>query len=201
MMPGPNSTMLPTGNGHMTNRIPPSWSPENEHHYSFRSYMTNLTLWIMLTDLQPHQQCAAVITRLDGTARAIGRMMTTFEITQGGVVNGVMVDPVTYLTHALHQRFSNLEEEGRLQSMTEMLAFERRPGESINSLIARYERQFAREQQSKVSSSSAWRDVQSSCAEPSASEQTSCRTIFNPFKDDFPRQRTSSPNCAETCDW
>ena len=101
--------------------------------------MTDLTLWIMLTDLQPHQQCAAVITRLDGTARAIGRMMTTFEITTGGVVNGVMVDPVTYLIHALHQRFSNLEEEGRLQSMTEMLAFERRPGESINSLIARYE--------------------------------------------------------------
>ena len=130
---------IPSGNGTMTQRIPPTWSPENEHHYSFRSYLTDLSLWVMLTDLAPHQQCAAIITRLDGTARQIGRMMTTNEITTGANANGQMVDSVTYLIHALHLRFSSLEEEGRLTSMTEMLAFERRPNEPINSLIARYE--------------------------------------------------------------
>ena len=34
--------------------IPPTWSPEMEATYSFRAYMTDIALWIMLTDLQPH---------------------------------------------------------------------------------------------------------------------------------------------------
>ena len=45
-------------------RIPPSWSPENEHNYSFRAFMTDISVWVMLTDLQPHQQCAALLMRL-----------------------------------------------------------------------------------------------------------------------------------------
>jgi hypothetical protein len=32
-------------------RIPPSWSPENDRQYRFRAYMTDISLWIMLTDL------------------------------------------------------------------------------------------------------------------------------------------------------
>ena len=47
-------------------RIPPSWSPEDDSNYSFRAYMTDLSLWVMLTDLAPHQQCAAIIMRLGG---------------------------------------------------------------------------------------------------------------------------------------
>ena len=35
-------------------RIPPAWSPEHENVYSFRSFMTDVSIWIMLTDLQPH---------------------------------------------------------------------------------------------------------------------------------------------------
>ena len=50
-----------------------------------------------------------------------------------------MYDPVTYLLGALQLRFANLEEETRLQSMTEMLAFARRQGEDINALLTRYE--------------------------------------------------------------
>ena len=49
------------------------------------------------------------------------------------------VDPVTYLLGSLHAWFSALEEESRLTCMTEMLAFARRPGESINAVLARDE--------------------------------------------------------------
>ena len=45
-------------------RVPPYWSPEIESSYSFRAYMTDIALWVMLTDLQPCQQCAAIIIRL-----------------------------------------------------------------------------------------------------------------------------------------
>ena len=120
-------------------RIPPSWSPENDQNYSFRAYMTDISLWIMLTDLQPHQQCAAIIMRLGGSAREMARMITPQEMMNGEMLNGVQVDPVTHLPGLLHARFSQLEEESRLTAMTEMLAFHRKSGETINALLARYE--------------------------------------------------------------
>ena len=120
-------------------RVPPAWSPEGDSSYSFRAFITDVSLWIMLTDLQPHQQTAAIITRLGGAAREMARMITPQEILQGGMRNGVMVDPVTYLLASLQDRFAALDEEARLACMTEMLAFSRRSGESINALLARYE--------------------------------------------------------------
>ena len=132
-------TSASTGLENFNFRIPPGWSPEQESSYSFRAYMTDIAMWIMLTDLRPYQQCAAIIMRLGGAAREMARMVTPQEMTTGGVVNGVAVDPVTYLLGSLHARFADLEEESRLASMTEMLAFTRLPGESINALLARYE--------------------------------------------------------------
>jgi hypothetical protein len=41
----------PGGRDNFNYRIPPTWSPENENYYSFRAYMTDASLWIMLTDL------------------------------------------------------------------------------------------------------------------------------------------------------
>ena len=120
-------------------RIPPSWSPENDSSYSFRAYMTDISLWVMLTDLAPHQQCAAIIMRLGGGARELARMISPQEIVTGGWRDGQLLDPVTYLLGALQLRFADLEEETRLQSMTEMLAFARRSGETINAMLARYE--------------------------------------------------------------
>ena len=32
-------------------RVPPAWSPENDTSYSFRAFITDISLWIMLTDL------------------------------------------------------------------------------------------------------------------------------------------------------
>ena len=77
--------------------------------------------------------------RLGGGAREMARMLTPPEMMNGGMLNGVQVDLVTYLLGTLHARFSALEEESRLTAMTEMLAFQRRGGETINALLARYE--------------------------------------------------------------
>ena len=127
------------GRGDVHHRIPPAWSPEGDSQYSFRSFMTDLSLWVMLTDLQPHQQCAAIILRLGGSARELARSITPQEVLRGGNRNGVPMDPVTYMLAALHSRFAALDEESRLGSMTEMLAFTRKPDESVSAVLARYE--------------------------------------------------------------
>ena len=68
-------------------------------------------------------------------------MLTPQEIMHGGqlVAGGPQVDPVSYLLGSLHKRFSALEEESRMTTMTEFLAFARLPHEDINSMLARYE--------------------------------------------------------------
>ncbi len=73
--------MMPAGGGggghrETIHRVPPTWSPENDQACSFRAYMTDISLWVMLTDLQPHQQCAAIVTRLGGSAREVARMIS-----------------------------------------------------------------------------------------------------------------------------
>ena len=72
--------------------------------------MTDISLWVMLTDLQPHQQCAAIVTRLGGSAREVARMISPQEIMMGGARNGVQLDPVSYLMAALQDRFAALDE-------------------------------------------------------------------------------------------
>ena len=134
------SHMMPGNTGSSgTHRQPPGWNPENEPQYSFRSWMTDISLWVALTDLTPQQQCAAIVFRLEGAAREVARSITPANMIQGGNIGGVIVDPVTFLLRNLQTRFAALEEETRLTAMTEMMAFARRPGEGINALLARFE--------------------------------------------------------------
>ena len=77
--------------------------------------------------------------RLGGSAREMARMITPQEMMNGGILNGVAVDAVTYLLGSLNAKFSALEEESRLTAMTETRAFSRRHNESINAVLARYE--------------------------------------------------------------
>ena len=64
--------------------------------------MTDLSLWIMLTDLQPQQQASAIVMRLGGAARDMARLISPQELVTGGMLNGVQVDPAAFLIAALH---------------------------------------------------------------------------------------------------
>ena len=119
-------------------RMPPYYDPD-DRSTSFRAYVTDLMHWVMMTDLAPHQQATAIISRLGGTARDMGRTLSPDELFNGGNVNGEHLDPVTYIISGLHRNFAQLDEETRLAAMTEFLAFARRQGESISSVLARYE--------------------------------------------------------------
>ena len=122
-----------------TLRVPPRWSPELEATYSFRNYAQDTLIWCITSDLQPHQQCAAIIQRLGGAARELSRQMTPAEMMNGGVVDGNPVDPVTLLFHGLQERFAPLTEETRLAALTSFMSFQRRPNERINELLTRFE--------------------------------------------------------------
>ena len=126
------------GHGAMNSRTPPYWHPD-DHSYSFRAWVTDLQIWLPLTELRPSQQGAAIITRLGGTAREFARTITPYEMSQGGVINGVQLDPLTYIVERLRERFAPLDTETRMNAMTELIAFQRRPNETIDSLITRFD--------------------------------------------------------------
>ena len=58
---------------------------------------------------------------------------------QGGPVNGVPTDPLTYIMHLLAENYAQLGEEVRLSSLTELLSFERRAGEMTDELLTRFD--------------------------------------------------------------
>ena len=125
--------------GEASLRIPPRYDPANEHNYSFRIYSNDTLHWCMMSDMQPHQQCASIIQRLGGEARELARLMTPQELMNGGQLNGNAVDPVTLLFHALQTRFGPLEEETRMTAVNNLLNFTRRGNERINELLTRFE--------------------------------------------------------------
>ena len=172
-----------------SHRVPPRWNPEHENTYSFRNYMIDVMLWSMLTDLAPYQQAAAIILRLGGAARELARTLTPLEIAQGGIINGQALDPVSYILYGLHARFAQLGEETRLAAMTDMMSFQRRPGEHINAVLTRYEivRQRARnEGQFVMSTEGCALQILRACGVST----NQMMTLLQPFGTNLPRNET-----------
>ena len=67
---------------------------------------------------------------------------------RGGEMCGQHLEPVTYIVAGLQARFAQLDDESRLAAMTQLLAFQRQHGESINAVLMRYDlvRQRARQE-------------------------------------------------------
>ena len=85
------------GGGDFIYRTSPAWAPENEPHYSFRTWIQDLQLLLKLAYLQPPQQSAAIVMRLGGVARVLVRSITPEALINGGWVNGLPLDPITYM--------------------------------------------------------------------------------------------------------
>ena len=130
--------MVPGGQPNSV-RLPPRWEPGLEDSLPFRTWLQDLLLWTITSDLEPHRQAALIISQLGGAARDLARTMTPQEIFQGGVVNGQQLDPVSFLIHGLSTRFSPLDDEIRIRAAQDLLHFQRKGNESVDVLITRFE--------------------------------------------------------------
>ena len=97
-----------TGSGY---RTPPAWGPEVAERYPFRHWARDVLVWSILTDLDARRKTAAVILQLRGGAQELVRSLPPQAIIAGGVINGTAVDPMTFLMHALSERYAQLGEE------------------------------------------------------------------------------------------
>jgi hypothetical protein len=76
---------------------------------------------------------------LRGGARELTRDLPDNIILQGGMLNGVRVDGMTYIMNLLGERYGQLGEESRLRAIKDLMEFDRRPQERIDDLITRFE--------------------------------------------------------------
>ena len=56
----------------------------------------------------------------------------------GGTIDGLQADPVSYILAHLAAQYAPLTEESRLQALTEIMNFQRRPHEKIDALLSRF---------------------------------------------------------------
>ena len=131
--------LMPHQAAHNNMRLPPRWEPGLENALPFRTWLQDLLLWTITSDLEPHRQAAAIISQLGGAARDLARTLTPQEIFNGGVINGQHLDPVSFLIHGLSARFSPLDDEIRIRAAQDLLQFQRRGNESVDVLITRFE--------------------------------------------------------------
>ena len=137
--PGPAGGGVGPARSSNPTRTPPAWSPERESSYPFQTWAQDLLAWsILVTDMDAAQQTAAIILQLGGAARELARSTSYQDITQGGMINGQPVDPVTFLLTQLAQQFAPLGEEARLRAISELMQFHRNPNEQIDSMLSRF---------------------------------------------------------------
>ena len=99
---------------------------------------------ILAAELDPGQQCAAILEQLEGSARTIVAAWNWQEITQGRVHNGQQLDPVSLLLLRLAEYYAPHGEERRINAMNELAAFRRQPFESKDAKVARFRNRIHR---------------------------------------------------------
>ena len=62
--------------GTATLKTPPQWSPEIASQYPYASFVNDVLLWSLATDMDRLRQGPAVAMQLGGTARLVVRQMT-----------------------------------------------------------------------------------------------------------------------------
>jgi len=125
-------------------KTPPSWTPENESHYSFSSWLADVRMWAAATDIDEDRLGSAVALRLGGGARSIAREMSE-QLVDGMdelvAADGTVqhVNGLGLLLRALIRRFGPLEVEQSVKAISEFLFLRRQAGERIDSFLARFE--------------------------------------------------------------
>ena len=130
--------------GHSTSKVPPFWEPSLElRGYPFRVWLQDLDVWAAGTELQAEQQAPAVVQRLGGAARELARGVPTQQLREGRVdpMTGQVMTGLTMLVNVngLTRRFGQFDVETSTRCIIDLLGFRRRPVESIDEALARFE--------------------------------------------------------------
>ena len=131
--------------GRGSTRNPPSWAPEIEQQYPFRHWITDVITWCMSTDMDEQRKGPQIELALGGVARDLVREIpfqfklhgTTVD--QGDGNGPQQISGAAYILHQLANHYMPLDEESNLRSLADLHGFVRLPGESVDTVLTRFE--------------------------------------------------------------
>ena len=124
-------------------KIPPSWSPERDRQYPLRTWVSDVRLWAVGTDVEVAKQGPVCAMRIGGSAKELIRELDVNVLSAGGIFNDNQGQPAQYtglecLIRALERRYAPLEQELEIHVIAEMLQFRRNPNEDTDSVVNRF---------------------------------------------------------------
>ncbi|CAJ1411392.1 unnamed protein product [Effrenium voratum] len=127
--------------GTATLKVPPAWSVERNHHYSFRSWVSDLVLWSSATEIDPRRQGPVAALQVQGSAKELVREITPQLLRDGDVdqLTGQHLTGLMLLVTVLARRYAPLDAENSTKAISEFLGFRRMPGETVDGVLVRYE--------------------------------------------------------------
>ena len=127
--------------GTATLKCPPSWCVERNHVYTLRSWISDLVLWASATELEPNRHGPIAALQVQGSAKELIRELTPQQLQHGDIdpVTGQQLTVLMLLVIVLARRYAPLEAENTTKSIAEFLSFRRQPGETIDSLLVRFD--------------------------------------------------------------
>ena len=130
--------------GMMNSKVPPSWAPEKDRQYPLRTWISDVRLWALGTDVDLNRQGPVVAARIAGTAKELIRELDPNILALGAVFQDAQGNPVQHtglesLIRALSRRYAPLAQELEVFCIAEILQFQRKPGEDTDGVISRYE--------------------------------------------------------------
>ena len=136
--------MVPVPETFASSKIPPAWDPAWQRQYPFRRWIRDITWWALATDVSEGQQAAAVILRLQGTARELCSEFDPAEAQFGRDIDDGMggsrrINGLSALLRGLARQFAPLDGEGLVRSIAELMSFRVNPGEDIDSVLSRFQ--------------------------------------------------------------
>ena len=104
--------------------------------------------WTVLNhNMNPAQKAAAVAMKLRGSAARLAESIPPQILVNGAVINGVQIDPMSYIMHTLSEHYARLGEEQQLTAFADFMNFDSLPGERIEDLLIRFDETRERAQE------------------------------------------------------
>ena len=174
--------------GTATLKVPPAWSVERNHHYSFRSWVSDLVLWSSATEIDPRRQGPVAALQVQGSAKELVREITPQQLRDGDVdqLTGQHLTGLMLLVTVLARRYAPLDAENSTKAISEFLGFRHR------TVSWSATRSCASEQRSRVASTWGTVDCHGCCSKRYRSAQTVGNGSLLPFMVPFHKMKASS---------
>ena len=118
--------------------------PRTRQKYPLRTWVQDIRLWSVGTDVEVAKQGPVAAMRIGGTARALIRELDLAILANGMLLPDDQGNPVQFsglecLIRALNRRYAPLAQELEIHCLSEILLFKKLPGEDTDALISRFE--------------------------------------------------------------